>query len=147
MTVESTKGLRPREIARAVGARAAVCACATCCAADEVARPLLTMVTSAVTDSTEVLTLLIAVGATPNSTAILLMLNTGAARVPPLVALSSRVTVNDAPTSNARADSKLRREGALPTWHARPSTAQAMAFSTIVMLSTPTPGGMSNVIV
>jgi len=111
--VESTEGLTPRALARAAGASAAPCDCAACCAAGEAASPLLTTVTSAATDSSVVLAPLRAAGATPSAVAIALVLSEGAARLPPLVALSSRVTVNDALPDSARAACRLRREGGL----------------------------------
>ena len=95
VTVARADALIPREDARADGSRAEVCACAAACACGEAEEPVLTTVTSAATACTATVGTM-ALGATPRLLATALVSIVGAARLPPLVALSSRVTVKDA---------------------------------------------------
>jgi len=96
VTVVRAAAFRPSELARAVGARAVVWFCCASCAAAERAEPSFTTVTSTATDCTVVLAPVISLSETPRSPATALVLTTRAARLPPLVALSSRTTVKEA---------------------------------------------------
>lgn len=83
----------PSELARVEGVSAEAWAAAKACASDEDAKPLLTTVTAA--DTVDSWTVGVTAG-TPSVVATFEELIVGAVRSPPLVALSSRVTVKDA---------------------------------------------------
>jgi len=93
--VVSAVAFRLSEVARAVGARAVVRPWDAVCAAGENCEPTLATVTCTATDCTEVLTPVIALPETFKLAATAVVLTTGAARLPPPVALTSDVTVKD----------------------------------------------------
>jgi hypothetical protein len=152
VTVFSAVAFRLSEAARAVGSRAAVRFCCADCAEDENAEPTLVSVTCTATDCTEVLTPVIALPETFKLAASAVALTTGAARLPPLVALTSSVRVKDAEppviwrTGRSRWRSS-RRVVTATTLQVDPALSQRSSLSASAIRVGVTPSGRSTVMV
>jgi len=141
VVVVSAEAVRPRAEARAVGARAVSWFASACDAAAPLAEPPLTTVTCTATDCTVVLTPATALSETLRLLAMALVLTTGGARLPPLVALISRTTLKEAAVCIARWARSSRRRVDSGSTRQEESSLQTVTVRARAMSSAVTPAG------